>query len=85
MEPWQQALLWIGGLFAYVVCFGFTWALLPDDWSKEFGESPVRHFAALFWPITFAGYVVYSAWMIGPRTVAYWRQRSKFPRAEIRR
>lgn len=85
LQPWEQALLWIGSVFVYIIGCGFTWALAPEDWTKDFGESPGRHFAAMGWPITLVGYLVYSAWMIGPRTIVYWRQRNKLPRAEVRR
>lgn len=82
LQPWEQVLLWIGSLFMYVIGGGFTWALLPEDWDKD---GPERFFAVLAWPITLVGYLVYRAAMIGPRTVTYWRQRNKLPRAEARR
>lgn len=83
LQPWEQALLWIGGVFAYTIGLGFTWALTPESWDKS--KDPVRHFAAIAWPITLVGYLVYCAGRIGPRTVTYWRQRGKLPRAEARR
>lgn len=82
LQPWEQALLWIGSVFAYVIGCGFTWALVPENWNRD---SPARHFAALAWPVTLVGYLVYCAARIGPRAVAYWRQRNKLPRAEVRR
>lgn len=77
LQPWQQALLWIGGVFTYVIGGGFTWALLPKR------KDDLDRVAAMGWPITLVGYLVYRAAMIGPRTVARWRQARQIPRAEV--
>lgn len=78
--PWQQALLWIGGVLLYVICGGFAWALT----SAEFDNEDLHKFAACSWPITLVVFVMYGAAQIGPRAVARWRQRGRLPRAEVR-
>jgi hypothetical protein len=88
LQPEEQVLLWIGGAIAYTICGGFTWALTPESWdspsSPDWNDMPIRHLAAVGWPIALVIYIVYSAAMIGPRTVAYWRQRNRLPRADAR-
>jgi len=81
LQPWEQVLLWVGSAFAYVIGLGFTWALVPDNWK----EDERGGFSSAMWPITLVGYIVYCAARIGPRAVAYWRQRNRLPRAEVRR
>lgn len=34
--PWQQVLLWIGGVLGYVICGGFAWALsTAERWQSD--------------------------------------------------
>jgi hypothetical protein len=77
-------LLWIGGALAYVVCCGFAWALLLEDFRKDEANDPLPFFAAAGWPIVLAIYIVYRAAMIGPRAVERHRNRGKIPHMKAR-
>lgn len=83
MSNFTEFSIVIASAVAYLVCSGVTWELLPEceEFFRDFGDSPMRHFASGIWPVTLAYHVVWRAFMLGVRVI----RRDKIPRAQVRK